>query len=818
MDLELTQQLKTIIDKLAYTDESSKSGWNFSLIDYNIIRFQPFGYLNVASFERMSKSFDILEVEYFKNAEFLIFLFDFTNFKKAAPEVRLQIVEGRVFENDKISIAFYGMNYFVSAIFKIISNRLASNRLFMVKDEKAALEMAKQLISNYQIQKVKDLQPKNYYLLPEKTIEVYDKLFQIRSRHAWTFNDPGSDYSYKIDLIDENILVSRPSGYIRYQNSVMANVLFDKVVNSELGNNNKYYRIQDYSSVNGAENKARRDFTDYIINGIDKIDLMVFYGLNTRMKTVVRLGILMHPTFVKVRIANTFEEALELIIADKYKISNTSKQSNLNRQKASKHKAEQEEILALNRQKNSQQKENERIANILFDKISKITFGAPNDNVSFKINENHLFYDVFNAVQLLHEDFTELRNDRDIIRLKLEKILSEHFKEIQNVKIDYASKLKLKEDFIRSSGHELDLSLEAILNAIQLLHHEENQEAQKSLFEIIKMAGFNLQDGIMQFKSNLVEKHQSLETISESMFNYRKNIVQLIEVARMRFQSGTIVFENEVEENLPSFLIGDKRKFNQLVNIYLENAIKFTYDGFIKVKTQVLSKTSNRTRIKIIVEDSGIGIDEFKKANIFKEEDFENDNPEKLNKGFGLLIAKNLARVLDAKVGFESEKGVGSKFWIELNFSIGYHDKVSQMNAARNQRKPLEKKDLTFDGNNALLIMNDTIKQNLLVQMLRKKGILSRIKLNYESLNDIKGIFDFVFIGLQLIGGKELNSFSLIKNKIKSNPDSKNPIYIALVDTLIDPIIEEYRKAGVDYFINNSFKISDIDQLFKELK
>ncbi len=817
MDLELTKQFELLLSKLNFSDEKVQFGWDFRLIDDYTVRFQPFGSLNAESYRILEERFNKIQLGYFKNAEFLVFLFDFSRFKKASPDIRSQIMEGKVFKDERINIIVYGMNYFVSTLAKVISNRQVSKRLFVVKDENASLETAKLLISNYRLKKVEELQSPNYYLQPENTIKIQGRSFTVLSRQAWTYNDPSSDYSYKIDIIDDNILVARPSGYIKYQNSVMANVLFDKVVNSELKEGAKYYRIQDYTSVSGSENRARRDFSDYIINGIGRINLVVFYGLNRIMKTVVSLGKLVNPAFEKVRIADTFDNALEQIVADKYKNAPSLNKSEKGETVALEYQSPEEEIADLKAHNKSLIKENDRYVKILFDRISKITFGASKDYVPVKVDEDNPFYDLFGAVQLLYEDFGELQNDRNDIYQKVKRMISEHTREIKDLKVDNSSKLKSKNNFIRTRAHELSLSLDAILNAIQLFRQEEDPKVRKSLLEILKMASITLQDGISQLKSNIEDDYES-DMISESMFNYRKNIIQLVEVSRLGHAGGRIIFENKVEDSMPTFLIGDKRKFNQIVNVYLENAIKYTRDGFIKVYTHVVDKTATQTRFKLIVEDSGIGIDKYTQAHLFKNEFVENERAETEGKGFGLLIAKNLARILDAEVGFESEKGEGSKFWLELTLNIGYHDKVSQMHAVRDQRKQKTKKNLPFDGNRALLIFEDDIRRNLLDHILRKKGIQSRAKLNYEFFDDIDGKFDFVFICLQLTGGKELSSFKLLKNSIDAKNDFVKPIYIACVDSEIDPILEDYRRAGIDYFMNRSFRIADIDKFFEDLK
>lgn len=814
MSLDFTQKIEKLLHDQKFSDEIQDCGWNFTLIDKHIIRFQPYGILNMDGYLRLSQSFFTIRKEYFAIEEFLILIFDFSKFKKASSNVRVQITDSEVFKDRRIIVVLFGTNYFVSTLAKIISNTHKKKRVYFVKSETESILLAKQFVSDITLKKVKEIQSSNYYSQGQNDIVIKGRKYTIRSRQAWTYNDPTSDYAYKIDIIDDNILISRPSGYIRYHNSIMANVLFDKVVNSELETGQTYYRIQDYTAVSGAENKARRDFTDYITRGIDNINLVVFYGLNRVMKTIVRLGKLVNPAFVKVRISDTFEDSLEQIIKHKYKNLGSLQETKLSSEDQT-YKSPQEEILGLKQQSIDSSEENIKNINLLFDRISKIAFGTRESYEPVQLDENNPFYELFSAVQLLHEDYDELRGDRDDLKVKLTSFLAENTNTLKSLKIENAAKLSTKDIFIRNSGHELNLALDTLLKAIQLLRQEEPSKAHKPILEIIKAASIILQDGIAQLKSSNSNNY-TISTLSESMFNYRKNISQLVEIARIGNYKGHIIFENKIDEALPTFIIGDKRKFNQIANIFIENALKFTHDGFIKLNTEVVKKTASQVTIKFIVEDSGIGIDKNKKPHIFLEDDLLNE--EQANGGYGLRIAQELAKVLKAKIDYSSAVSVGSKFWIELTFNIGYHDKISQMTSVRDQRKPKPKNEFPLEGKNILLIIDGEIQRNLMQQLIMKNGGLVRAKLNYEFVENIAAEYDFVFLDLNLEGGTELQNFKLLKKQLDKKSEAAKPLYIAIVDSTTNPIMEEYRKYGIDYFIRKSFQSGEFDQLIKDLK
>lgn len=818
MNLDFSQEFQSFLDKLSH--DSNETSWSFQYIDDFIVRVLFKGELNGSDFDSLANCFGKLQNEYFKQANYLIFIFDFTEFKKMPSDTRERLIESELFKNEKIDILLYGANYFVSTIAKIINGRFRRKPLLVTKNEQDAFDTARQLISKYLDKNNIAIGNEKTHQMSEQNVQLGNKSYKMITKQGWTYSDPRSDYSYKIDLIDDTIFIARPSGYISYRNSLIANVLFDKIINSEIGHFGKYYRIQDYTAVIGSENKARRDFTNYIISGIEQINLLVFYGLNRTMKIVVKLGKLVHPSFEKVKITDTFEEALQLVLAHKYKSVQTKESRDLSDPKAT---ASDGQNASTNIPKPDYVKDFNVYKNLLFDRISKIAFKDEQKYIPVNIREDNLFYDLFSAVQLLHEDFSEFRSERDAIQAKLDWHNNTHLSEINYLKIENAAKLRQKNCFIRMSGHELNHSLLVILNAYKLLRNETDLEKQKSLQETINSASITLHEGIAQLKSGLDENFSPI-VLSESLFNYRKNIEQLVEVAQINMLFKTIVFENRIESNFPTFLIGDKRKLSQVICIFLENAIKFTSKGFIKINTEVIHRSASQVHFRVQVTDSGIGMDEHTKNQLLNENESFDEQPIQQKKGDGWLIAKSIAKALNGKIGFESDPesyrdGIGSTFWFEATFNIGFHDKTAQMNTARLNKKYFPgQKSHAFEGESALFLMDDSVRQNLLAKILNNLGISERIKFNYESLESCTGDFRFVFLNIQLIGNEELQHIKQTISQLKAQNSNSNATYIAVADALIDPLIEDYRKAGIDYFIKKTFTNEDIEQFLLNLK
>ena len=105
----------------------------------------------------------------------------------------------------------------------------------------------------------------------------------------------------------------------------------------------------------------------------------------------------------------------------------------------------------------------------------------------------------------------------------------------------------------------------------------------------------------------------------------------------------------------------DYNRLSEIVNQYLNNALKFTEKGTITIGSQLKDE-----RIRIWVRDSGKGIpEEFCNDHLFerfyKLDDFTPGT------GLGLSICSSLAKTLDGAVGVESKEGEGSLFWVEID-------------------------------------------------------------------------------------------------------------------------------------------------------
>lgn len=114
----------------------------------------------------------------------------------------------------------------------------------------------------------------------------------------------------------------------------------------------------------------------------------------------------------------------------------------------------------------------------------------------------------------------------------------------------------------------------------------------------------------------------------------------------------------------PVFVKNDQIKISQIVGHLLDNAIQFTHDGYIIVSIENKTTDTDHSLLRIVVEDSGIGIPAELHTSIF--DPFMSSMGHEGNMGLGLAICKRLCSRLDAHLSVSSTPGSGSRFTMEV--------------------------------------------------------------------------------------------------------------------------------------------------------
>lgn len=264
----------------------------------------------------------------------------------------------------------------------------------------------------------------------------------------------------------------------------------------------------------------------------------------------------------------------------------------------------------------------------------------------------------------------EMSNFFDLISLRLS--LYNISLEKDKLEIENTSLRDVKDRFIKNISHEIRTPLSGIHNAFYLLEKSNLSNEQKGYFEIGKISldiMTNVLHDLIDF-SNLI---QGEVNISNDVFDLEDEVVLLVHQLKQVYHQSHVDIILDFDDQIDFKTIGDYRKIRQILINLLENAIKYTKMGQIKVFVQCKSKTNQKAMIQMDIQDTGIGVDESQLDYISEplNQADTSDTKHFQGLGLGLSIAQQYAHMIGADIQFKSQKYIGTDATFSLELVIG---------------------------------------------------------------------------------------------------------------------------------------------------
>lgn len=262
---------------------------------------------------------------------------------------------------------------------------------------------------------------------------------------------------------------------------------------------------------------------------------------------------------------------------------------------------------------------------------------------------------------------------RDITERKLaqQKLLeSAQELQIKNTELSTALALareatQLKEQFLANTSHELRTPMNGIMGMVNLLKSTDLTTDQREYADAISQCANDLLT-IINDLLDLSQIEAGRFSLTEEPFDLHDSLRSVVKLLRLKADAKDLTLTYEIDPLLPTRIYGDCVRFRQILTNLIANGIKFTLQGGVQVH---LSRTSNSTRMRIEVIDSGIGVDDSVRGRIF-EAFFQADGTTRRRyggTGLGLTISKQLVEIMGGEIGtYNNQNASGATFWFEL--------------------------------------------------------------------------------------------------------------------------------------------------------
>jgi len=272
----------------------------------------------------------------------------------------------------------------------------------------------------------------------------------------------------------------------------------------------------------------------------------------------------------------------------------------------------------------------------------------------------------------------------------------------------------------------------------------------------------------------------------------------------------------ELDREIPDYLKFDRVKLRQILSNLLSNAIKFTDEGEVNLYIRKSEeKKDYKVGLKIIIEDTGIGISAEQEAEIF--EPFVQGDMTYTKKyqgtGLGLSISKKLVELMKGDIEYVRRNPKGSIFRINLEFEIldlevKKMERIEEPSAEMTENK---------DKKTVLVVEDNEIIQETLCILLEHKGYLVQIAKNGEEAIDKyekNSEIDLILMDIQMPSMNGVEATRVIRNKEK-----KNGTYVYIIALTAYAMKEDKSKfinEGMDDYLSKPVRSKELYEIIEK--
>lgn len=281
-----------------------------------------------------------------------------------------------------------------------------------------------------------------------------------------------------------------------------------------------------------------------------------------------------------------------------------------------------------------------------------------------------------------------------------------------------------KSTFLANMSHEIRTPMNAIVGMTHLLQSDTTLSADQhdKLYKIKASADHLL--AIINDILDLSKIDAGKLSLENADFNLRYMLQQIKTLVEYKIATKGLQFEM-LCDGLPEYLRGDETRLKQILLNYLDNAIKFTEQGSIRLYGSIVEQTDREFRLRFAVEDSGIGITEEQKQRLFAA--FEQADKSTTRRfggtGLGLSINRLLAEMMGGCVGADSKAEQGSVFWVELRLEKALLPPTEQERSVEITESPLAVLKSRHSGTRIMVAEDDDFNREVISALLERTGL-----------------------------------------------------------------------------------------------
>jgi len=259
-------------------------------------------------------------------------------------------------------------------------------------------------------------------------------------------------------------------------------------------------------------------------------------------------------------------------------------------------------------------------------------------------------------------------------RRQLQEQVAERTRKLEEAAREAEHSSRAKGDFLARMSHEIRTPMNGVVGMAELLQNTPLDERQLRMLQTMRRSA----DALLEIINDILDFSKieagRLQVVNED-FGLVDLFEEVCELLASKAQERGLELVCDVDGAVPTHASGDAVRLRQVVVNLLGNAVKYTEQGHVIVRSRVVGEDGGRFRLRVEVEDTGLGIPAEELETVF--EAFTQVDSFETRKhggtGLGLAITRQLVGILGGEVGVSSKLGQGSTFWFELPLAQAAH-------------------------------------------------------------------------------------------------------------------------------------------------